>query len=74
MYRASVWAALASRRRVIPVLQRPVRADLRELVTLAVAGLLRPPVTRIASMDEVPRVMRELEAGHGRGKFVVRVT
>ncbi len=73
MYRASFWAALTSRRRVIPVLQRPVRADLRELVTLAAAGRLRPPVTCIASMDEVPRLMRELEAGGGRGKFVVRV-
>lgn len=35
MYRASFWAALTSRRRVIPALQRPARADLRELVMLA---------------------------------------
>lgn len=73
MYRAALWAWLTSSRRVIPVLERPIRADLQNLVTLAAEGRLRPPVTRIAAMEDVPELERELEAGHGRGKFVVRI-
>lgn len=73
MYLAALWTRLASSRRVIPVLERPIRADLQELVALAAEGKLRPPVTRVASMDEVPELERELEARRGRGKFVVRV-
>lgn len=73
MYLAALWARLASPRRVIPVLERPIRAHLQKLVVLAAEGRLRPPVTRVASMDEVPQLELELEAWRGRGKFVVRV-
>lgn len=73
MYLAALWARLSSSRRVIPVIERPVRADLQRLVALAADDRLRPPVTRIASMDEVPELELDLEAWRGRGKFVVQV-
>ena len=71
MYRAALWAALTSRQRVVPVMERPVREDLAKLVALAAEGRLRVPVTRVAAMRDVPELERELEAGRGRGKFVV---
>lgn len=73
MYLAALWARLTSSRRVIPVLERSIRADLQKLVALAAEGRLRPPVTRVASMDEVPGLELDLEAWRGRGKFVVQV-
>ena len=73
MYLSALLARLTSRRRVLPVIERPVRADLEWLVALAAERKLASIVTRVASMDEIPELERELEAGRGRGKFVVRL-
>jgi NADPH:quinone reductase-like Zn-dependent oxidoreductase len=73
MYGAAIVARILTRRRVIPVMRRPSRGDLERLVGLLAEGKLRPPITRIASMGNVPEIQRELEAGNGRGKIVVRL-
>lgn len=68
----SWWLRLTARERCVPVMERPNLDDLGSLVELAGAGALRPVIARVGRPDEVPQLEREMEAGHGRGKIVVR--
>jgi NADPH:quinone reductase-like Zn-dependent oxidoreductase len=68
----SWWLKLTARERCVPVMEKPDLADLETLVGLAAAGRLRAPVTRIAAPGDVPALQREMQAGHNRGKTVVR--
>lgn len=71
LFGAAAWAAITSRRRVIAVMAKPNAPDIGELAGLAAQGRLRAPVTRVGGMGDVPALLEELEAGRGRGKFVV---
>ncbi len=52
---------------------RPNRPDLDTLGRLAGEGKLAPVIDRTCSLDDVPKALRDLEAGHTRGKVVVTV-
>lgn len=73
LYCWSWWLKLTSRERCVPVMERPNLADLEALARLASAGRLRAPVTRIGEPADVPALQREMQAGHNRGKIVVRL-
>jgi NADPH:quinone reductase-like Zn-dependent oxidoreductase len=49
------------------------QADLRLLAGLMQAGKVTPVIDRQYALDEVPAAMTYLEAGHARGKVVVKV-
>jgi NADPH:quinone reductase-like Zn-dependent oxidoreductase len=51
----------------------PRQEDLQTLRELAEAGKLTPVVDRTYPLVEVPAAMRDLEAGHVRGKLVITV-
>lgn len=51
----------------------PPADDLAVLARMAASGALRPVVHREFTLAEVPAAMRRLEAGHARGKLVVRL-
>ena len=46
-------------------------ASLQRLAALAVAGVLQPHIERRIDLDRVAEAQREMQRGHGRGKFVV---
>jgi NADPH:quinone reductase-like Zn-dependent oxidoreductase len=52
---------------------QPRHEDLQTLRELAEAGKLTPVVDRTYPLAEVPAAMRDLEAGHVRGKLVISV-
>ena len=72
LYCWSWWLRLTAQERVVPVMEKPNLADLETLARLAGAGRLKSVVTRTGRPDEVPALQREMEAGHNRGKIVVR--
>jgi NADPH:quinone reductase-like Zn-dependent oxidoreductase len=47
--------------------------DVARLARLAEAGAYRPVVERVFPLEEAAKAMGHLEAGHARGKLVVRV-
>jgi NADPH:quinone reductase-like Zn-dependent oxidoreductase len=47
--------------------------DLAVLAELMEAGKLKPVIDRRYTLSEVPEAMRYLEAGHARGKVVIRI-
>ena len=50
-----------------------VAADLERLRELLEAGKVVPVIGRTVPLSGVPDAMRELEAGHARGKIAVAV-
>ena len=52
---------------------RPNRPDLDTLGQLAEEGKLAPVIDRTYSLSDVPEALRDLEAGHTRGKVVITV-
>jgi NADPH:quinone reductase-like Zn-dependent oxidoreductase len=52
---------------------RPNRPDLETLGRLAEEGKLAPVIDRTYSLSDVPGALRDLEAGHTRGKVVITV-
>lgn len=49
-------------------------ADLQTLADLVADGKLRPAVERVFDLDDAAKAIEHLEAGHARGKLVVRVS
>jgi NADPH:quinone reductase-like Zn-dependent oxidoreductase len=49
-------------------------ADLVALAELVADGSLRPAVERVFELDDAAKAIEHLEAGHARGKLVVRVS
>jgi NADPH:quinone reductase-like Zn-dependent oxidoreductase len=56
-----------------PLLSLPNQLDLQLLSELLEAGTLSPVIHRTYQLGEVPRAMRDLEAGRVRGKAVIAV-
>src|SRR4051794_30127378 len=52
-------------------LAKPNRADLDTLRALIETGALTPAIDRVIALDGVPNAIRDLTAGHVRGKIVV---
>ncbi len=52
---------------------RPSAADLAELAGLVADGILRVPVAEVVDLEHAADAYRQLEAGHVRGKIVVRL-
>ncbi|GMW03365.1 MAG: NADPH:quinone reductase [Candidatus Hydrogenedentota bacterium] len=55
------------------MLVKPNAADLESLKTLLESGQIRPVVDRVGELNDVPDAIRQMEAGHIRGKVVIRV-
>ena len=55
-------------------LSHPNRADLTVLKALAEEGKLRPVIDRSYPLRDTPAALRQIEAGHVRGKVVVTVS
>jgi NADPH:quinone reductase-like Zn-dependent oxidoreductase len=70
--RAPLLSALV-RQRLRPFISKERRADLVVLKELIEAGKVTPVIDRTYSLSEVPEAIRYLEAGHARGKIVIRV-
>lgn len=49
---------------------RPDEADLRELAALLDAGTIRPVVTRVCPLPELPAAIADVALGHAGGKIV----
>lgn len=54
------------------LLARPNQQDLAFVAELLEAGSVVPVIDRCYSLDEVPKALRYLEAGHAAGKVVIR--
>jgi NADPH:quinone reductase-like Zn-dependent oxidoreductase len=54
-------------------LSHPNRADLTFLTGLVEEGRLRPVIDTAYALGDVPAALRQIEAGHVRGKVVVTV-
>ena len=64
---------LTSRQRALPFTLKTGAAQWRRLAEQVVAGALRPHIEREITLAETPAALGEMEAGHGRGKTVVRL-
>jgi NADPH:quinone reductase-like Zn-dependent oxidoreductase len=62
-----------SRQRLRSFVSKERREDLLVLKGLIEAGKVTPAIDRTYSLSEVPEAIRYLEAGHARGKIVIRV-
>jgi NADPH:quinone reductase-like Zn-dependent oxidoreductase len=62
------------RQRLTMLTSKQPRADLERLAQLIEAGELTPVVGQTYPLHEAPDAMRELLAGHARGKLVITVT
>jgi NADPH:quinone reductase-like Zn-dependent oxidoreductase len=62
-----------SRQRLRSLVSKERREDLLVLKGLIEAGKVTPAIDRTYSLSEVPEAIRYLEAGHARGKIVIRV-
>ncbi|MBV8201786.1 MAG: NAD(P)-dependent alcohol dehydrogenase, partial [Acidobacteria bacterium] len=60
-------------RRAAAVHTRPKGADLSVLADLIAAGRLRPVIDRVYALDEVRQAHAASQAGHPRGKIVLRI-
>lgn len=64
---------LSSRQRAVAFRLKPGAAQWQRLAALAATGALRPHVGRAIALDEVAAALGAMEAGHGRGKTVLRL-
>ena len=64
---------LTSRQRALPFTLKTGAAQWRRLAELVAAGTLRPHIEREITLAETPAALGAMEAGHGRGKTVVRL-
>ena len=62
------------RQRLTMLVYRQPRADLERLAQLTEAGELTPVIGKTYPLHQAPDAMRDLEAGHARGKLVITVT
>ena len=56
-----------------PFLVSPTREDLLAFTELVDAGKLTPVIDRSYPLSETPDAIRDLAAGHARGKLVIAV-
>jgi NADPH:quinone reductase-like Zn-dependent oxidoreductase len=59
--------------RLLPFLTRWSKHDLQVVKDLIEAGKVTPVIDRTYPLTEASEAMRYLEAGHARGKIVIRV-
>jgi NADPH:quinone reductase-like Zn-dependent oxidoreductase len=65
--------SLLVRPRLRPLVSKERSGDLVVLKELIEAGKVTPDIDRTYPLSEVPEAIRYLEAGHARGKIVIRV-
>ena len=65
--------SLLVRQRLRPLVSKERSDDLVVLKELIEAGKVTPVIDRTYPLSEVPEAIRYLEAGHARGKIVIRV-
>jgi NADPH:quinone reductase-like Zn-dependent oxidoreductase len=65
--------SLLVRQRLRPLVSKERSGDLVVLKELIEAGKVTPDIDRTYPLSEVPEAIRYLEAGHARGKIVIRV-
>jgi NADPH:quinone reductase-like Zn-dependent oxidoreductase len=65
--------SLLVRQRLRPLVSKERSQDLVVLRELIEAGKVTPVIDRTYPLSEVPEAIRYLEAGHARGKIVIRV-
>jgi NADPH:quinone reductase-like Zn-dependent oxidoreductase len=63
-----------TRQRLTMLISRQRRADLETLARLIEAGQLTPVIGRTYPLHKAPDAMRDLQAGHARGKLVLTMT
>jgi NADPH:quinone reductase-like Zn-dependent oxidoreductase len=63
-----------TRQRLTTFVSRQRRADLETLAQLIEAGQLTPVIGKTYPLHQAPDAMRDLLAGHARGKLVIAVT
>jgi NADPH:quinone reductase-like Zn-dependent oxidoreductase len=63
-----------TRQRLTTLISRQRRADLETLAQLIEAGQLTPVIGKTYPLRQAPDAMRDLLAGHARGKLVLTVT
>ena len=59
--------------RLLPFLTKWSKQDLHVVKDLIEAGNVTPVIDRTYPLSEASEAMRYLEAGHARGKIVIRV-
>ncbi len=62
------------RQRLTMLISKQDQADLERLAQLIEAGELTPVIGKTYPLDQAPDAMRDLLAGHARGKLVIAVT
>jgi NADPH:quinone reductase-like Zn-dependent oxidoreductase len=62
-----------TKQKLVGVLAKRSKADLKVLRELLANGLIKPVVDRCYSLAEVPEAIRYLEQGHARGKVVIHL-
>jgi NADPH:quinone reductase-like Zn-dependent oxidoreductase len=65
--------SLFVRQRLGTFIAKPNSADLDALRSLVEAGSVTPAVDRVIALDGVPDAIRDLTAGHVRGKIIIAV-
>jgi NADPH:quinone reductase-like Zn-dependent oxidoreductase len=63
-----------TRQRLTMLISRQRRADLETLAQFIEAGQLTPVIGRTYPLHKAPDAMRDLQAGHARGKLVLTMT
>ncbi len=65
-------AALTGKRLLL-TMAKPQGGELEKITTLIEAGKVRPVIERVYPLDEIAEAQRVSEAGHVRGKIIVRI-
>lgn len=68
-----LWTRLVPGQKAHFILMKPLGADLRYLAELVEAGKMRSVIDSAFSLEDVARAHARSEAGHARGKIVIRV-
>ncbi|MBK8259245.1 MAG: NAD(P)-dependent alcohol dehydrogenase [Polyangiaceae bacterium] len=71
-----IWAMMLSpftKQRFAMMMAREHFEDLEAIAQMVEKGQIRPAVDRVCSLGEVPAALTDMEAGHIRGKVIVRV-
>ena len=69
-----LWASMTGDKKMVPLLAKPpTNEDLVFMKELLEAGEVTPVIDRRYPLGEVPEALRYLEAGHARGKIVIRM-